>query len=209
MNPFDNFEEIWCINLDSRIDRWSECQQEFDKLGIKDRVNRFSAIQMKDSRAACSLSHLTLIKMAQQKKLKNILILEDDVSFIDDTIITLEKCFQQINYNWNVFYLGANLHQHLKKISDNVFQLKRAYAAHAIVYNKNIYDVIIKNYEWKSEIKELPDMFDVWMTCIQDMYNVVICNPMICIQRPSYSDLEKKETDYIFIEKKSKKFMKS
>ena len=40
-NPFDFFEEIWCINLDHRIDRWELSQQEFEKLGIKERVQRF------------------------------------------------------------------------------------------------------------------------------------------------------------------------
>ena len=43
-NPFDYFDKIFCINLDSRPDRWESVQKEFDKVGILDRVERFSAL---------------------------------------------------------------------------------------------------------------------------------------------------------------------
>ncbi len=43
-NPFDYFDKIFCINLDSRPDRWKQVQKEFDKVGILDRVERFSAL---------------------------------------------------------------------------------------------------------------------------------------------------------------------
>ena len=31
-NPFDYFDKIFCINLDSRPDRWKQVQTEFDKV---------------------------------------------------------------------------------------------------------------------------------------------------------------------------------
>lgn len=31
-NPFDYFQEIYCINLDHRIDRWENAQKEFSKV---------------------------------------------------------------------------------------------------------------------------------------------------------------------------------
>ena len=43
-NPLDFFDAIYCINLDERTDRWKHCLIEFKKLGISDRVIRFSAI---------------------------------------------------------------------------------------------------------------------------------------------------------------------
>lgn len=32
MNSFDYFDEIYCINLDERTDRWQHAQEEFKKL---------------------------------------------------------------------------------------------------------------------------------------------------------------------------------
>ena len=40
-NPFDYFDEIYCINLDHRKDRWQHAQEEFKKVGILDRVQRY------------------------------------------------------------------------------------------------------------------------------------------------------------------------
>ncbi len=44
-NLFSHFEAIYCINLDRRSDRWEAVQREFEKVGIRDRVIRFSAIE--------------------------------------------------------------------------------------------------------------------------------------------------------------------
>lgn len=41
-NPFDYFDKIYCINLDSRTDRWERTQTEFEKVGIENRVTRTS-----------------------------------------------------------------------------------------------------------------------------------------------------------------------
>ena len=49
-NPFDYFDKIFCINLDFP-DRWEQVQKEFDKVGILDRVERFSAL-MKNRRCS-------------------------------------------------------------------------------------------------------------------------------------------------------------
>ena len=35
MKPFDYFEEIYCINLERRKDRWDLWQSEFEKIGIE------------------------------------------------------------------------------------------------------------------------------------------------------------------------------
>ena len=40
----DNFEKLYCINLDSRPDRWALAQEEFKKYGIEDIVERFPGL---------------------------------------------------------------------------------------------------------------------------------------------------------------------
>lgn len=44
-NIFDYFDFIYCINLNSRGDRWINVQEELKKLGIERRVIRFNAIE--------------------------------------------------------------------------------------------------------------------------------------------------------------------
>ena len=47
MNLKDNFEKIYCINLDRRTDRWEESLIEFKKWGIEGNVERYSAVDGK------------------------------------------------------------------------------------------------------------------------------------------------------------------
>ena len=77
MSPFDFFDEIYCINLERRTDRWNQCKSEFDKIGIADRVIKFDAFDNKENpKKGCYDSHLSVIKLAYERKLKNVLIFE-------------------------------------------------------------------------------------------------------------------------------------
>ena len=55
MNPFDFFERIYCINLDSRPDRWKRVQEQLIKLGSHDRVERFPAVIHHSGAEGCRL----------------------------------------------------------------------------------------------------------------------------------------------------------
>ena len=109
------FDKIYCINLDTRIDRWQECLSEFKKIGIENDVERFSAIKMSPGIAGCTKSHYEIIKTAKENKYKNVLVLEDDVSFTEEFFYdVLEKAFSQMkkqNLDYEMFYLGGNLQE--------------------------------------------------------------------------------------------------
>ncbi len=65
---FSHFEAIYCVNLDRRPDRWEAVQQEFKKIGIQDRVIRFSAIETPNQGAiGCLLSHRAIIEEAKKQ----------------------------------------------------------------------------------------------------------------------------------------------
>lgn len=58
---WDFFDDIYCINLDHRKDRWEQSQKEFNSVGLLPRVQRFSAIQEKDGRLGVIKSNLEII----------------------------------------------------------------------------------------------------------------------------------------------------
>ena len=110
MSAFDYFDEIFCINLDRRPERWELSQKEFDKIGILDKVTRFSAIEDSHAEKGCFESHLQCIFSARKRGLNNVLIFEDDVAFL--------KCYEERKFeksiemlklkdDWEFFYLGG------------------------------------------------------------------------------------------------------
>jgi GR25 family glycosyltransferase involved in LPS biosynthesis len=190
------FDKIYIINLDKRQDRLYKAITQFKELGIENLVERFSAIcpPNGDGRLGCLLSHIEIIKMAKSLNLKNVLVLEDDVQFINTDSIT-EAINQLRNKNWGLFYFGYNSHKPLQKVDKNLLKIERCYAAHAVAYNSSMFDYAIEEFN-KDKIK----IIDVWLSqSVQTKYECFGCYPITAIQNPGYSDIEKVETNYDFI----------
>ena len=210
-NPFDFFEEMYCINIDSRTDRWKLAQEEFEKLGIKDRVQRFSAIVNPDGRLGVIQSNLEIVRIAKRKKLNNVLVFEDDVMFLHENkpLETLEKAIKQINIGWQLFYLGANTHNKLVKMTPNLIYLKNAFAVHSMAYNKTVYDKFIDYASNVKQIRKNTDILDVWLASEVQTKNIALMvNPMLTTQRESYSDIEKRVVDQSYIVERFKNNIK-
>jgi len=204
---FDFFDDIYCINLHHRYDRWVHARNEFEKIGIKDKVKRFSAIKHKDGRIGLICSFLEIFKIAKSKKLNNVLIFEDDVKFLtDDPVKILEKSISQLDGDWGMVYFGANTHQQLIKTkNENLVVLKNAYSAHAVCYHSRLFDDIIYQFtkiKKQGKILSVDDINDVFFAKLQNKYNAYMVNPMIATQYANYSDLEKREVNYDFIEER-------
>lgn len=211
MNSFDYFDEIYCINLDERTDRWQHAQEEFKKAGILDKVQRFSAIRENDGRLGIIKSNLAIIKIAKEKKLKNVLIFEDDVQFIvDNPQKVLQDSINQVgNIKWHLFYLGANTHEKLLKFKPNLILLKNAFAVHSMAYSNLMYDEFINRYDKLKSVNTFDDILDVYLARkIQEKYICLMVNPMMTTQMNSFSDIEKRVVNYDFIEERYKNNIK-
>jgi len=210
-NPFDFFEEIYCINLDHRKDRWKESLVEFEKLGIKDKVQRFSAVSRTDGRIGVIKSNLEIVKMAKKKGHKNVLVFEDDVKFVNNPIENLSLAIEQLkDKDWELFYLGANTHEKLIKIEPNLIRLRNAFSVHAMAYNQSIYNKFI-NYGNSVGEKLVHHLYilDVWLSSVVQTNNKsYMVNPLIATQRESYSDIEKQVVKQDYIEERFKNNIK-
>lgn len=165
-----HFEKIYCINLDERSDKWQVAQSEFKKYGIENIVERFSGYKIHKKKAClvgCALSHLNILKKCKQDKVKNVLVLEDDIEFLtysldyvnkkkniieSDPADILERGLTQLqSVNWDVFYLGYNIKVkefcYKKILSDNLFKSTVQLTTHSIAYNDSVYDIIINDLQ--------------------------------------------------------------
>ena len=190
------FDKIFLINLDSRPDRLEKVMIQLRELGVEELIERFSAIVPSngDGRLGCMLSHLEIIKRAKSLNLKNILVLEDDVFFMNTESIS-NSISQLSSREWTVYYLGYNSHSPLYLEDSNLLNIKNCYSTHAIAYNSSIFELIIDSFE-RGEIK----IIDVWLSKnIQNRFNCFGCYPIAATQLNDYSDIEKTNVNYDFI----------
>lgn len=179
----------YIINLEHRSDRLQHIIGEVSKLNIQN-YNIVKAVEYSPSWVGCFKSHKKCIQLAKDTNQPYSFILEDDAYFIDDALHYFNQSIVELNqYNWDMFFLGANLQTQSQKISDNLLKINGAFCAHAYIVNSKIYDYILDLVEDKP--------IDVYYSEIMKTYNVYMCNPIISYQLPSYSDLEGGYRDYV------------
>ena len=166
-----HFEKIYCINLDSRPDKWELAQKEFKKYGIDSIIERFPGYVRRSQPClqGCTLSHVNLLKKCKEDKLYNVLVLEDDIEFLtysldyknkkkievesNPTEILHNGLTQLQQFDWDIFYLGYNVKMknycYKEILSDNLFKATTQLTTHSIAYNNSVYDVITSDLEKK------------------------------------------------------------
>ncbi len=146
----NNIEHIFYINLDKRTDRKIEFEIEMKKLNWS--AERFPGIYYPPPKGivGCGKSHLAVLKLAKERKYKNVLIMEDDFECIESPEIfeeELEKLFT-FKPDFDVCFLSYNLLES-EVIKDLLF-LKRVLfstSASAYIVNEHYYQKIIDLYE--------------------------------------------------------------
>ena len=166
-NPFNFFDAIFCINLDKRTDRWKKVLTTFKKLGIHERIERFSGIESPDGKLGITKSLGQVLKISKERSLNNVLIFEDDVDFLwkNTPLDSLKNALEQAKHlNWKLFCLGAHLIEPLHRISDNLVEFKSGYGNHAMAYHSSVFDQIINHCQNIQNISNKNDIIDVWIS---------------------------------------------
>lgn len=203
----DYYQNIFCINLDRRVDRWSECIDEFKKHNLD--VQRFSAVDgnnlhglpgLTKGNVGAIYSHRAVIQHAKDNNLGDVLILEDDIQFHDEMSQLFFEYIKELPSDWDILFFGANHSQNniwmtdpLIQVTEHVYKIVRSYANHCYVVKNTAYDKLIEALSRKDK----PN--DVLVSDVQQEMNCYLFRPHLAWQRPSYSDLQEEFTDYSFL----------
>ncbi len=154
-NPFDFFDQIYCINLDRDKQRWQSAHAQYEALGIAGRVQKFSAIETPDNHhIGCALSHRAIVQNAKNKTLKNVLVLEDDAIFRTDTLAHLGRSLKELcKKDWHLLYLGGHCWnidyqfseacKYLREIGLREDEPHGPSCTQAIVYHSSCFDYVL------------------------------------------------------------------
>jgi glycosyl transferase family 25 len=197
----NDIKNIFYINLDRRIDRKIHIEAQLNLLNWK--ATRFPAILNSFGALGCSLSHLALLKYAKNNNLDHILILEDDVTFLNPSLFldNLNQ-FLKTHTNFDVLLLAGNNMGNYKRIDDYCVKVSQCQTTTAYLVKNHYYDTLIKNYENSINLLQLyPNKLDhyaidqFWKK-LQKIHNWFLLTPLSVVQRPDISDIEKRVMNY-------------
>lgn len=193
---FNIFDDIYVINMPEHTERLLQAKEELSKIGITDfhvfpgiKINNGVTIQ--DREAGCKLSHMAIIEKAQQSKLKNVLIFEDDIIFSDKFINAIEQITEFIkNTPFDLFYFGGNTNGKVnEKIKKSIIKVKSFYTTHAYCINHKAYQSIL-------DLKDFTFPYDIILTRIQSKGSSYCLYPRQVFQREGFSYIQDKHRNY-------------
>jgi len=188
----------FCINLDRRPARWETMKVTFEQLGIQ-AVERLAAVdgesisvpeRLKHLRPvdyACTLSHLTAVRRAQELGSSAVLILEDDCFFDPLFVEKFPHFMVQVPDDWDMLFLGGYHFEPPLPVSDNIVRAAMTLTTHAYAVRQSIYRAFIELNE------NPPAIVDRNNTILQKQFNCYCCEPNLVGQLAGYSDLMERE----------------
>jgi len=198
MKISDFFEESFFINLDCRPKRKEAFINEMERVNLKNFVTRFPAVVNAtdlprddyNRHRACGKSHWSILKHAQEKNLRNVLIFEDDAYFYDggkkpgiEIIESALDTLSTIDY-WDVFYLGGLIiDPEIDLVSNHLAKVNTVLTAHAWAVNNCGLEKILRY------IPETDSAIDGWVGQRHEIIKY-IAYPLAVPQREGISDLD-------------------
>jgi GR25 family glycosyltransferase involved in LPS biosynthesis len=197
----NDITNIYYINLERRPDRKVHIENQLKLLNWTG--TRFSAIKHPFGALGCSLSHLALLKYARKNDLSHILIMEDDVTFLEPSVFLngLNKFLESCK-DFDVLLLAGNNMGDYKRINENCVKVTHCQTTTAYLVKSHYYDTLIDNYEKGINLLQLnPNKgafyaIDQYWGILQRHDNWFLLTPLSVIQRADISDIEKRPTNY-------------
>jgi GR25 family glycosyltransferase involved in LPS biosynthesis len=202
INTIFDIQHAFYINLASRPDRKQHVEEQLKLIGIN--AERFNAIKLPNGALGCSMSHLKCIETAKKNNWSHLLIVEDDIKFLDPELFKtqLNTFFTKHMNNWDVVIIGGNNVPPYEKIDDTCVKVSSCQTTTGYLVNGHYFDTLIDNF--RTGINKLiknPELhvqyaIDKYWFHLQKRDNWYLIIPLTVTQREDYSDIEKRPTNY-------------
>jgi GR25 family glycosyltransferase involved in LPS biosynthesis len=195
-----DIKNIFYINLDKRTDKKIHTENQLKLLNWT--AHRFPAILHSFGALGCSLSHLTLLKYARRNNLDHILILEDDILFLNPSLFldSLNKFLKTYN-NFDVLLLAGSNAGDYESTDDFCVKVSKCHSTTGYLVKNHYYDTLIQNYENGIKLLELHQDEDIYYSIdqfwnkLQKIDNWFLLTPLSVVQKPGMSNISNLYSD--------------
>ena len=200
----ENFSDIiklpvLYIHLYHRTDRKELIEEELKNMGLT--FERFPAIKESYGALGCSKSHLEVLKLAKKRGYNQVLILEDDFTFIVDKNTFMYTMYDVLSKHFDVCMISYNIYD--ESDTPNLIWKKviNAQTASGYIIKQHYYDTLIKVFEESIELLSNTKDYhsyaiDQYWKKLQPDGNWYFTRTRMGIQRASFSDIEGLHVSY-------------
>jgi len=154
----------------------------------------------------CSMSHLKCLETAKLNNWPHLLIVEDDIKFLDPELFKSQlNQFLTNHDDWDVVLIGGNNMPPYQKIDNTCVRVTSCQTTTGYLVNGHYFETLIDNF--RTGIKKLitePEKhkfyaIDKYWFNLQKKGKWFLIIPLTVTQREDYSDIEKRATNYTHV----------
>lgn len=202
LTNLSDIQHAYYINLEHRIDRLREIENELFIMGIN--AQRFNAISNRNGAIGCTMSHLRLLDNAVKNNYSHLLVLEDDAQFLNPELFkqNFNKFLELHGNNWDVIIFSGNNVPPYIPVDDTCIKVTRCQTTTGYLVNGHYLKILRNNVkEGLEKLLKNPQehrlfAVDKYWFNLQQIDNWYLIIPMTVVQREGYSDIEKRITNY-------------
>jgi glycosyl transferase family 25 len=193
----NNIDKIMYINLDSRVDRKIEIENELIHMNLC--FERFKATDIPYwGSIGCSYSHYNVIQYAEDNKFDNILILEDDFQFLvsKEELERKLQMFFDTKIDYDVCMFSYNLKEFQETEYDFLYKVTDAQTTSGYLVNNKYYNKLLNNFKDGIALFSENGKFshgnfsiDIFWKTLQKTDNWYCFKDRIGRQRPGFSNI--------------------
>jgi len=195
----DMFNKTYVINMKNRPDRMQRSTSRLKDIGLD--FERFEAVNghneerhssLLPGEVGCYKSHFDILNNAFDNKYESILILEDDVVFVDNFSDKFFEGYKYIPDDWEMIYLGCNHKKPYTRINDYVVKCNFAYTTSAIIIKGSALEKLLR------ATKHMHRQIDVVYAEMQaaGQLNAYAYHPWLMYQEDGWSDIQGRHVNY-------------
>ena len=201
MDSITDIKHAFYINLESRPDRKSHVEEQLKIIGLN--YTRFNAIKLQNGALGCSMSHLKCLELAKQQNLDHILIVEDDITFLNPSLFVNQmNKFLSNHKTWDVVLAAGNNMPPYEIIDDTCVKVSHCQTTTGYLVNGHYIEKLMNNIKMglsnllREPEKHAQYAIDKHWFALQAVDNWFLITPLTVVQREDYRDIEKKVINY-------------
>lgn len=201
LSNIHDIKHAFYINLEFRTDRKIHVEEQLKIIGIE--ANRFNAIKLPNGALGCSMSHLKCLEIAKENNWDHILIVEDDIKFLNPELFKEQiNKFLNLHSDWDVVLIAGNNVPPHEIIDDTCVKVAQCQTTTGYIVKSHYYNTLIDNIRngitnlIKEPRQHVLYAIDKFWFKLQQKDNWYLITPLTVTQREDYSDIEKRPTNY-------------
>lgn len=189
---FKDIQQVFVVSLENEVgrNRMNLLAPHLEEFGIE--YIKLSATEHENGVIGLLESMKRLFDICIDRKLDNVLVLEDDTRFVVNPVNFLDEVLHQMPKDYHCLFLACTLLSRPERIAPNILRIGSSYCTNAIVYSAEAMRMIIPMIE-----KNPTQAYDVTlMKNLQPDGKCYATLPQMCFQRTGYSSIEKREMNW-------------